>query len=340
MQTYCILLLFVVHYWATLERVAMVKKKFDEQTIAQWIQLRRKGESYHNIGSEFHVDPRTIKSWIQRAGEEKEKEHWEAVSRQVDAKYLDEHYRMLLQTAAVLLDAVHTDPVSVHHELDVRVLLDNHLRSAIQKSSELLASRGLNIEPEVTGLTTRSGIKDDKSERLGRRLLNALMEHEPELNTVINTWESAWADFQQERLKLIEIAKSLFEQRHLGKDLAKTLKIPVVQQALTNKLLNEPTRSSKVDDIDGKKAHLICYIERNGRIVYTGPNQEVEVARKAYDWVLSQVSHQERIDPVKKRYISLIDKARQVEDYIDHLVLTGKPMGKCVLCLGREIHLA
>jgi len=55
----------------------------------QWIQLRRKEESYRSIGRRFDVDPRTVKSWVQKAGEEKEKEHWEAVSRQVDAKYLD-----------------------------------------------------------------------------------------------------------------------------------------------------------------------------------------------------------------------------------------------------------
>ena len=77
----------------------MARKKIDSQLVAQWIHLNRKGESYRSIGRQFDVDSRTVKSWIMRAGEEKEKEHWEAVSRQVDAKYLDEHYRMLLQIA-------------------------------------------------------------------------------------------------------------------------------------------------------------------------------------------------------------------------------------------------
>jgi hypothetical protein len=313
----------------------MVRKKVDDQLVAQWIHLRRKGEPYRSIGREFGVDPRTVKSWIQRAGEEKEKEHWEAVSRQVDAKYLDEHYRMLLQIAAAVLDTVHRDPVFVHHELDAHVLVDNCIQSAVRKSAELLAGRGLDMSSAASEFPSDAGIKDHTAERLGRRLLDALMEHEPQLKMAIEAWESDWTKFQQARLKLVEAAKNLFKQANTSDRIAEVLKIEVVREALGNKLFNEEPWSSRVDVLDDKNAHLIRYRRRTETRVYTGSKQEVEAAYKAYDKVLSQLSHEERVKPVEDSYHSLMDQVREVEDYVDHLLLRGKPEGHCPLCLNR-----
>jgi hypothetical protein len=316
----------------------MERKKIDDQLVAQWIQLRRKGDSFRSIGREFDVDPRTVKSWIQRAGEEKEKEHWEAVSRQVDAKYLDEHYRMLLQVAAAVLDTVHTDPVFVHHKHDARVLLNGSVQSAVQKSAELLAGRGLDVGFRVSEFPSDAGIRDDTAERLGRRLLDALMEHEPWLKTAIEAWESQWSKFQHARLQLIEAAKNLFKHANIGDRITEALKTEVVREALGNKLFNEEPWSSRVDVIDDKNAHLTRYNRRTEKKVYTGSKQEVEAAYKAYDKVLSQLSHEERVKPVADSYHSLMDQVREVEDYVDHLILMGKPQGQCTLCLNRSIH--
>ena len=313
----------------------MGREKIHDQLVAQWIQLRRKGDSYRSIGREFDVDPRTVKSWIQRAGEEKEKEHWEAVSRQVDAKYLDEHYRMLLQVAAAVLDTVHTDPVFVHHKHDARVLLNGSVQSAVQKSAELLAGRGLDMRFRVSEFPSDAGIKDDTAERLGRRLLDALLEHEPWLKTAIEAWESDWIKFQQARLKLVEAAKNLFTHANIGDRITEALKTEVVREALGNKLFNKEPWSSRVDVIDDKNAHLTRYNRLTEKKVYTGSKQEVEAAYKAYDKVLSQLSHEERVEPVEDSYHSLMDQVRGVEDYVDHLILMGKPQGQCPLCLNR-----
>lgn len=319
----------------------MVRKKFDDQLVAQWIQLRRKQESYRSIGSKFDVDPRTVRSWIQKAGEEKEKEHWEAVSRQVDAKYLDEHYRMLLQIAAAVLDAVHNDPVFVHHELDARALLNNSVQSAVQKSADLLAGRGLDMSFAVSEFSSRTGIKDHKAERLGHRLLDALMEHEPQLKKAIEAWENDWSRFQHTRLQLIEAAKNLFKHANIGDKSAEGVKMGVVREALGNKLFNEEPCSSRVDVLDERNARLI----RRGDSTHTekevcaGTKKEVEAASEAYDKVLSQLSHEERVKPVEDSYHSLMNRVREVEDYIDQLILMGKPQGQCALCLNRSIHL-
>lgn len=320
----------------------MESKKIDDNLVAQWIQLRRKEESYRSIGRRFDVDPRTVKSWVQKAGEEKEKEHWEAVSRQVDAKYLDEHYQMLLQVAAAVLDAVHTDPMFAQEELDARVLLNGIVQVAMQKSPQLLEGRGLDIEP---GMITESAshhsqIHNHPFERLSSKLLDALMEHEPQLKTAIEAWESDWSRFQHARLKFIEAAQNLLKLADIGDKLAESLKIEVVREALRNKLFNEEPWSSRVDGIDDKKAQLIRYSRGTaGTGVYIGSKQEVEAAYNAYDKVLSRLSHEARVKPVEDSYHSLTDQVREVEDYLDHLILMGRPQGQCTLCLNRSIHL-
>ena len=116
----------------------MSRRRITGEMIAEWVQLLRKGQSYRGIAREFGVDPRTVKSQFQKAIREKEKEHWEAVSRQVDVKYLDEHYRILIQVAVAILDAGHTDPVRTHHELDADYVLEQGILSAMQGLTELL----------------------------------------------------------------------------------------------------------------------------------------------------------------------------------------------------------
>jgi hypothetical protein len=316
----------------------MGRKTISEGSVAQWVKAHKRGESYRSIGRTFEVDPRTVKLWVQKAAEEGEKEHWEAVARQVDAKYLEEHYRMLLQIATALLDAMYTDVVLAHHELDARILLDNSVQSAVQRSAGLLASRGFDISSTVNRSHSSNYTEDNKAERIGCKLLDALMEHEPELQKLTEAWQSRWANFQEERLKLIEVAGNLFGQAGLSTEFTKTLKVPVVREALMNELLDQEARPSRVDHINEKKARLICYLGPNETVVHAGPKQEVELASKVYDWVLSQVSHKERVDPVKRSFSSLIGQVKKVEDYIERLALIGKPQGKCALCLNRPIH--
>ena len=320
-------------------RVDIERIKITDELIQQWIRLRRRGESYRSIGRRFQVDPRTVKSWVQKAGEEKEKEHWEAVSRQVDAKYLDEHYRMLLQVAAAVLDAVHTDPVFVHHELKSHVILNGRVQGAMQKSPQLLEGRGLDIQPTmITEFPSyHNEIDNHPFERLGSKLLDALMEHEPQLKMAIEAWESDWSRFQHTRLKFIEAAKNLLKLANIGDKLAERLKMEVVREALGNKLFNEEPWSSRVDVIDDKNAHLVRYSRSTRTEVYTGSKQEVEAAYNAYDKVLSQVLHKERIRPVDDSYQSLMKSIRQVEDSVDYLLLRGKPEGRCPLCLNQSI---
>jgi len=316
----------------------MGKEKVNEELLTQWIHLRRKGRSYRSIAKRFGVDPRTIKSWVQRAGEEKEKQHWEAVSRQVDAKYLDEHYRMIVQVAVAVLDAVHTEPVSVHRELDTRSLLSNCVQSALQKSTELVTRRGLDMADAPDELSLHIRTENHVAERLSRKLLDALMEHEPQVKTAIEAWEIDWSRFQQARLRLAEAAKNLFKLGEVSDKAAEGLKLAVVQEALENKLFGEKPCSSRVEDGDKGQANLLRYSQRTIKEIYNGPKQEIEAACNAYDSVLSQVSHEARMRPVEDIYGCLKERVKEAEDLLDRLVLMGKPQGRCDLCLNRSIH--
>jgi len=321
----------------------MARKKIDEQVIAQCIHLHKQGESYISIGHKCGIDPRTAKSWIQKADKEKEEAHWEAVSQQVDSKYLDEHYRLLLKIAAAVLEAVDSDPIVTDPELAVPVFFNTCIRSATQRANKLLVERGLE-------LASKGKIEWHTADRLGRRLLDALMEHEPQLKTAVESWKIDWTKFQKTRFELMEAAKNLFKNADLDDEVAEGIKTNIVNELLQNKLLDEEPRSSRVDASEkdderirkrlrDKYVRLIRYNKRGEMLVYMGSEEEVEAACKAYDEVLLRLSHPERIRPVQVSYFSLMERVKEVEDYIDRLILMGKPQGQCTLCLNQSIRL-
>ncbi|GEM_PF-852606 len=304
----------------------MARKKIDDQLVAQWVHQRRKGASYRSIGREFGIDPRTVKSWIEKAGTQGGKEHWEAVSRQVDATYLEGHYRMLVQIAAAVLSAVRTDPVRAHPELTARRLIGNQILSGVQKFSRLLADRGVPEEG-----TFPEGIRGPEAERLGLKLFHALMEHEPLLKKAIEVWEAEWNRFQKERGGLIEAARNLLKYEHVEEDAAK-ISVMIVDEALRQNLRGEEPMSSREDGLEDKTFRLSRCSPGREMKVCIGSKEKVEAMRKAYEKVFSQISHEERIAPVKEILSSLEHHAQEIEDFVDRLILVGRPQGTCSLC--------
>lgn len=298
----------------------MTRKNITPELITQWVHLHRGGQSYRSIARSFGVDPRTVKSWVRRAGDEKEKEHWEAVSRQVDAKYLDEHYRLLVRVAASLLDAVRTEPLGAHHELDAQELVDWSTGSALRKDAGLLGDRGVDADSAQVA-------------RLGRALLDALMEHEPQLKTVLGGWKTAWSNFQRVRSKLAEEARNLLQLEKLDPGVAEALKLEVVGEVLRSGLHGEAPSSFQVQDLDGERASVIRHGHQSSRVIYQGPKQVTKAICHAYEGVLVQVSHEARVEPLKKAHGTLTRSAHAVESFVDRLILVGRPQGQCRLCL-------
>jgi transposase len=294
------------------------KKKITDEQVTEFIRLHQAGQSYRTIGKKYQVDPRTVKSWVERANQEKEKEHWEIVSRQVDTKYLDEHYQLLIIIAARLQNVVQTKSMDFTYKQDADELIDNAIQLGLRQVGDLLKERGI-----------------DPTNRLSRRLLEALMEHEPQLKIALDNWKSRWNGFEKVRSELAQQAGSLFEQKKLSHKVAETLGIAVAREGIKIRLLGEEPYSSKVEDISNERVRLIRHNQQVSGEVYKGPKQEVEAAKNAYEFVLPQISHEERMRPIKDAYKSLMVSAQAVEDFVERLVLIGRPQGRCSLCPGR-----
>lgn len=297
----------------------MGNRNISEELVAEFIRLRQAGKSYRTIGETCKVDPRTVKSRVEKAGQEKQREHWEIVSRQVDAKYLEEHYRLLMRIAAKLPDAVRTKPMDFNHTMDAESLVDKSTQFGLQQAGDLLEGRGIDAET-----------------RMSQRLLEALMEHEPQLKIALDEWKDCWDRFQKVRSELTKQAVNLFKHKRISPEVAETLGIAVTREAIIVKLLKEEARSSKIENIGGEQYRLV---RRNRQIsgdVYKGSKQEMETAKNAYESVLPQISLEVRMNPVEKAYTSLMVSVQKVEDLVERLVLIGRPQGQCNLCPGRS----
>jgi len=322
----------------------MARKKIDDRTAEQFAYLHRKGESYQSIGQKFGVNYRTVKSRIQKVSEGREREHWEVVSQQVDAKYLDEHYRMLMKIAISVAEVVSSDPIVTSHTLAIPDFSNILMRSAMQKAAKLLVDRGLD-------LTAEGKIGDYEAHRLSRKLLKSLMEHEPLLEKAFEAWKREWETFQKLCLELTKAAENMFKNAKVDNAVAKDIKRGIVDEALRNKLLGEEPCSSRVDvsNKDDKRIRkqstrdelvkLIRYNESVEVTVYIGSQQEVEAARMEYDKVLSKLCHEDLIHSLQVSYRLLNKHVKAVEDCVDHIILVGKPHGQCWLCLNQSTQL-
>jgi hypothetical protein len=308
---------YCYNYTHIVWRPDMSKRKIPDELVAEFIRLRKGGQSYRTIGETCEVDPRTVKSWVERASRQKEKEHWEMVSRQVDTKYLDEHYRLLIIIAARLQNVVHTESIDFTHKQDADELIDNEIQLGLRQGGDLLKERGI-----------------DPTNRLNRRLLEALIEHEPQLKRALDQWKYRWNGFEKVRLDLAQQAVSLLEQKKLSHKVAETLGIAVAREGIRIRLLGDEPYSSRFEDISNERSRLIRHNQQISGEVYKGPKQEVEAAKNAYESVLQQISHEERIRPVEDAYTSLMVSAQAVEDFIERLVLIGRPQSQCNLCPG------
>lgn len=318
----------------------MARKKIEDQMVEQLIHWHNKGESCRSIGLKFNIDPRTVRSHIQKAEKIHEKEHWEAVSRQVDAKYLDEHYRMLIQMASAVIDIISPNPMNTIAKQPSPVFFNMCLESATQKATQFLALRGLDLSSERQ-------VNDARVRGLAKKLFDALTEHEPQLKTAIEAWEKDWIKFQERRLELMEVAKNLLTSSNIDVAIAKRIKKIIVDEALNNKLFGQAPCSSRVDTSDedservqntnsrSKPVRLVRDNKRNKTTVYIGSKEDVAAVCDVYDKTLLKLCHEERIRPIRDSHLSLMKRIEEIKDYVDRLILVGRPQGRCSLCLNQ-----
>ena len=121
--------------------------KIIEEMVADFVRLHQQGHSYRAIGQRYEVDGRTVKARIDKAKKTKEEEYWEAVSRQVEAKYLDEHYRLLVHVALAVLNAVRTQPLIARAQDRAEALLHRVTEGGLgEPALDLLTGRGVGLD--------------------------------------------------------------------------------------------------------------------------------------------------------------------------------------------------
>ena len=279
----------------------MPQRAIGDDVVAQAARLRGAGLSFKAIGKKLGIDPRTAKSSIEKGAALDQTRHWESVEQRLDARYLEEHYRLLLYACAGLMQAIETDILGV--SIDADVLVSNKIERALIPAKDLLVQRGILTEP---------GLLEDPSVPIEviHRLREGLMEHEPGLAQAVNGpggWVKSWRRFQVVRRELIEQARGLLSQKGLDTGLADQIAEEQVRRTIQRESNDEPSSRD-----------------------YSGPGTREE----QYDLteVLRQVSHPERLFDLEEAAHDLAESVVRVREEVRGLQIRGRPSGRCGLC--------
>jgi hypothetical protein len=306
--------------------------KVTEEMAAKFRRLNRQGQSYRAIGKQFGKDWRTVKAWVQKAVDAQERDHQQVLAQQVDARYLEEHYQLLLRVALGLGSGVRTDPMYASMGQSPELLIEAMVQLGLGQAADLLTSRGLDLDPPpMASLGDQVG--EFPGPRLARKLLGSLLEHEPELKASVDLWKGSWTQFQQERSKLVSQARNLL-LRHwkVEEAVAQALASELCQDVIEARLLGRKPGTLLIEPRAQEKTALVLDQGLNRREVYLGRKPEVERLAEVYRRSFEQASHPERVRPIQGAYEGLMESVERVQDLVDCLVLMGKPAGYCSLC--------
>ncbi len=309
--------------------------KITVEMVSEFIRLHQQGYSYRAIGRTYKVDSRTVKDRIDKAKKAKEEEYWEAVSRQVDARYLDEHYRLLVHVALAVLNAVRTQPLFTRTQDGAEALLHRMTESGLgEPALDLLAGRGVDLDTLST-TSVPDEIGETPKRRLVHRLLDGLMEHEAGLSQAVDQWEESWDQFQHHRADLGQQANGLFVGKKIEEGVATALGAAVADEVLGSTLLHREMGALEVEACEEGKTTIVLIRGSSGEAdaLCSGPERDMRPVVGAYACVLSQLRHKERIGSVVAVYKSLRKSVSRIEDLVDILVLKGHPWGRCALCV-------
>ena len=283
----------------------MGRRVISDDIAARAASLRRRGRSFRAIGAALGIDPRTAKSLASRVASGDQQAHWEAVERQLDARFLDEHFQLLLYAGMGVLRAVETHPEGTAASVDPEVWLAHQVSSALAQAEELLLRRGIGKE---AGLDQDVEIPPEVSQRL----LEGLMEHEPTLAAALDGpdgWIKQWRRFQTSRQQLMEVALALLKQQGYEGELASGMAESAVQTALRQEA----------------KWGL------GSRTVSEPTTPDTQSARD-YAWLLQQISHRERLRILLESEMGVKEAASKVGQAVRELQLRSRPYGRCSLC--------
>ena len=313
-------------------------KNLTEEMVGEFVRLRRQGQSFRAIARQFNVDARTVKARIDKASQHDKREHWETVAQQLDARYLNEHYQMLLSVAGRMLKAVSTEPMFAQADTDAHKLLKAITEAALDDSLDLMSARGVDLEARRS-TSSRDEIGQSAKRRLSGKLFDSLMEHEPDIESAVTEWKRCWATFQKQRSGLSEQAIGLFREfrgTRVTDEVAAVLAPTVSKFVIMHKLHSHGQPELEVEKGEGQMASLVVKNVLTEEPVYKGPMEQVAGLHEVFRHVCEQLAHEERLRPLEDSYRNLTGSVGEIEGLVDAMVLVGRPGGRCRLCPGGD----
>ncbi len=282
----------------------MPRRIIGEEVAAKALRLHRQGLSYRTIGTALDIDPRTAKNRVQRLTAEEQVDHWKGVEQMVDARYVEEHYQLLVFASSGVLRAVENHPRN--SVASAEALLTYHVSVALIQSKDVLLGRGIVLMP---------GPEEEVEipEKVSQSLLDGLKEHEQPLASALDGpggWVEQWQNYQAARQELIEGAKRLLSQRGCPQNAVARMAEGAVA-ALAQ----------------GSRAELL------GNRVFHHPPMTDELKGVDYRWILEQISL--RLEDLIQADTRIVKAASLLKKEILRLQLRGRPIGECSLCPSR-----
>ena len=286
----------------------MPRRIIGEEVAAKALSLHRQGLSYRAIGAALGIDWRTAKKQVQRMAAEEQADHWKGVAQMVDARYLDDHYQLLLCTSSGVLRAVESHPRNYAPIVNAEALLTYHVSVALIQSKEVLLGRGIVLAP---------GPEEEVEipEKVSQSLLGGLKEHEKPLELALDGsegWVKQWQKFQAARQELFAQAQGLLSQRGYQNDAASRMAEAAVEEL-----------------IQGSKAEMV-----GNRVFHPSPLTD-ELKGADYLWMLEQISLPGRLEDLNQADTRVAEAASLLGKEIVQLQLRGRPRGECSLCPSR-----
>ena len=286
----------------------MARRVISDEVASRAAGLRRSGQSFRAIGAALGIDPRTAKGLANRVAAGNQQAHWELVEQQLDARFLEEHFQLLLYTGIGVFRAVETHPKDTAASVKPQVWLAHQIGWALAQAGELLRRRGIQME---------SGLDEDFEipPAVCQRLLEGLNEHEPELAAALDGrdgWIRRWQLFQRSRQNLIDQALGLLAQRGHKDEAASEMAESTVHRVV---------RREAPWDL--------------GSLTVGEPASPDTHSAADCTWVLQQISHPERLRTLMESGAGVKEAASRVKQRVRELQLRGRPGGRCSLCPSR-----
>ena len=309
----------------------MPKRKVTEEIVAKIQHLRRRGKGDSEIGRELGLDRRTVKAAAEHIGKVLDHEHWQVVSRQIDAEILVRHYGDLMRLAIGIQEQIDngynrtSDPAFRGHQC---------IESSFTKVFGHDWSLGdIEGKAQFAHYKTLEPLSSARALALGNRLLEGMREHEPEFLDAIEAWEQTFDRLQMEKGQLRQEAGASLGSAGLDQYMAEETGIGLWQEVCQRALNNADPGFFQPRPRGDSGIDAVRIIGDKEFRVFSGNEPEVAGLCESYETVLKSLMRSDKIRRIRKEAFEELPKRREeVDGLVDAIILRGRPNGRCGLC--------